>query len=281
MARIPPALIGTAAPILAEAYTHAELNSLFLAAGFPGDPPEGNKIHKCQDWMRRANAHLNDPLRAFGHLLAEFLDSDAEIAYAPLQEARVADRERLKQAIQREGLSYQRGGAFFGSALTGPSRSLGDRLQREGVPALELEYQRAYAQIEHDPPAALTAACAILEATCKAYLTSHGQALPSKQVLSALWQATAAHLGLSPKDVADLDLKQILSGLSSIATGVAALRTHKGSAHGHFEAPVHPSGRTYRLLPRHVRLAVHAAHTMALFVLETWEAKRVSVEQDD
>ena len=39
MAKIPPALIGTLAPILANAYTHAQLNSLFLAHGFPGVSP--------------------------------------------------------------------------------------------------------------------------------------------------------------------------------------------------------------------------------------------------
>jgi hypothetical protein len=43
MTQIPPALIGTTAPILDTHYTHAELNALFMQAGFPGDPPEGNK----------------------------------------------------------------------------------------------------------------------------------------------------------------------------------------------------------------------------------------------
>ena len=66
-------------------------------------------------------------------------------------------------------------------------------------------------------------------------------------------------------------MKQILSGLSSIAVGVAALRTHKGSAHGHIDAG---PAKNYRLESRHARLAVHAAHTMALFVLETWEARK-------
>jgi hypothetical protein len=86
--------------------------------------------------------------------------------------------------------------------------------------------------------------------------------MPSKQVLGSLWPVVATHLGLSPKDVADEDLKQILSGLYSISSGVAALRTHEGSAHGR------GGKKIYRLAPRHSRLAVHAAHTMTLFVLE-------------
>jgi hypothetical protein len=36
-------------PDLAEAYTHAQLNALFMAAEFSGDAPEGNKIEKCRN----------------------------------------------------------------------------------------------------------------------------------------------------------------------------------------------------------------------------------------
>ena len=44
------------------------------------------------------------------------------------------------------------------------------------------------------------------------------------------------------------------------------LRTHASSAHG-------AGRRRYNIEPRHARLAVHAAHTIGLFVLESW-AKR-------
>jgi hypothetical protein len=77
-------------------------------------------------------------------------------------------------------------------------------------------------------------------------------------------------LGLSPKDIADDDLKRILQGLYSLADGIAALRTHEGSAHGR------SSKARYRLRARHARLAVHAAHTMALFVLETHDERSAS-----
>src|SRR6266496_2322562 len=74
MAQIPPALIGTTGPILDAHYTHAELNSLFMQAGFPGDPPEGNKTQKCLSWLRRANAECAEPLSLFGTLIAEMMD---------------------------------------------------------------------------------------------------------------------------------------------------------------------------------------------------------------
>ena len=262
MTLIPPSVIGTASPILADAYTHAQLNALFMSVGFPGDAPEGNKIEKCRNWLRRANNECQDPLAMFGQLIAEYMDTD--------NEPWGAAAEKIRTALAKEGLSYSCScsGFIHGAALSGPSRSLAERIKSEGVQAIEIEYERAYRSIESDPGAAVTAACAILESVCKCYLEAEGQELPGKQVLGTLWPHVAQHLGLSPKQVADNDLKRILQGLYSIGDGVAALRTHQGSAHGQSEH------KTYRLARRHARLAVHAAHTMAMFVLETWDERR-------
>jgi hypothetical protein len=72
------------------------------------------------------------------------------------------------------------------------------------------------------------------------------------------------HIGLSPAAYQS-DLQQIMTGMFSVTHGVAALRTHVGSAHGHDD-------KTEPVYPRHARLAVNAAHTLTLFILETWEA---------
>lgn len=277
--KIPPSLIGTCAPLLADRYTHPRLNSLFMSVGFTGEPPEGNKEDKVTTWLRRANVEDVDALRMFGLLIAEYMDTEpsavARPSWLPEPAPGAPDpREAVHEAFRREGLTYRRGGHIDNGVLSRPSKSLAERLEKEGVRAVEVEYDRAYAQVESDPPAAVTAACAILESICKTYLEKEGQPLPSRQVLATLWSATSTHLGLHPKDVADDDLKRILSGLTSIADGVAALRTHRGSAHGHAD-----EGRTvplYRIAPRHARLAVHAAHTTAMFILETWEARRIS-----
>ena len=172
--RIPPSVIGVAATILADAYTHSQLNALFLSAGFPGDPPPGNKVDKCIGWLRQANNEFADPLVRFGRLIAEFMDQPPPTSwFEPEQEpdeSWTRPRETIRRALAEEGLSYQRGGAILGSALTGPSRSLQERLAEEGIPAIEREYQRAYENVERDPGAAVTAGCAILEAVCKSYL---------------------------------------------------------------------------------------------------------------
>jgi Abortive infection C-terminus len=233
MTQIPPALIGTTAPILDTHYTHAELNALFMQAGFPGDPPEGNKIQKCLSWMRRANGESPDPLRLFGILIAELMDGEPT-QWRLEQYAKDGDaREKIQIVLGKEQMNYQRGGHIIGANLMGPSKTLSELLKADGLSAVEVEYQRAYATIGTDPGSAITASCAILEAVCKHYLETENVPLPSKQTIGPLWSEVAGHLGLSPAQMSDDDLKKILSGLFSIASGVGALRTHEGSAHGH------------------------------------------------
>lgn len=123
---------------------------------------------------------------------------------------------------------------------------------------------RALATVERDPPSAVTAACSIIESLCKVYIEDNGLILPSDQSIKPLWRTVQLHLGLGPQSVQTDDMRQILGGLASIVNGVGDLRTHAGSAHGRGHQGI-------QLEPKHARLAVHAAHTVVGFVLETWE----------
>ncbi|MCY1460920.1 hypothetical protein D9M71_785200 [compost metagenome] len=62
------------------------------------------------------------------------------------------------------------------------------------------------------------------------------------------------------------DLQEIVSGIMATVNGIGALRTHASSAHGAGKKP-------YNIKPRHAKLAIHSAHTIAAFVLETWDEK--------
>jgi hypothetical protein len=106
MTQIPPALIGTAGPILDAHYTHAELNALFMQAGFPGDPPQGNKTHKCLSWMRRANAECSDPLMLFGVLIAELMDGEALMKIQLLRASKIV--KEIEFAATMAPLDIQR-----------------------------------------------------------------------------------------------------------------------------------------------------------------------------
>ncbi len=133
------------------------------------------------------------------------------------------------------------------------------------------DLERATRNAEDDPEDAVTAACATLEAVCRSILVELGQDLPAKKDVSALVRAVQDPLGLSPgrTDLPDLvagDIRKILSGLTTATEGIGALRTHGGDAHGRERGH-------RRIDPRIARLAIHAASTVALFLIETWERK--------
>lgn len=56
-------------------YSHSKLDTLFGSNGFPGDPPVGNCVTKCQEWLRRINDTPDcDPLDLLGRVLVEFMN---------------------------------------------------------------------------------------------------------------------------------------------------------------------------------------------------------------
>ncbi|MCU1326933.1 MAG: hypothetical protein JWN34_2303 [Bryobacterales bacterium] len=72
------------------------------------------------------------------------------------------------------------------------------------------KFRRSLAHVESDPPAAITAACAILEALFKIYIEDHeGLAMPSDQSVKPLWKTASKHLGLDPAAVQDDDIRKI------------------------------------------------------------------------
>jgi hypothetical protein len=174
-------------------------------------------------------------------------------------------RGQMTRALANHGLSYGIGGSIIGGTTGTPSRSLDGMIQDRDLPAVGAEFDRALATLERDPPAAVTAACAIVESLCKVYIAENHLTLPTEQSIRPLWKIVQEHLGLGPRSAATADLRQILGGLATVLNGVGDLRTHAGTAHGrgHEKFPVEP---------RHARLAVHAAHTLVNFVLETWPA---------
>lgn len=134
------------------------------------------------------------------------------------------------------------------------------------------EIDRALRNAEHDPEDAVTAACSTLEAVCRSILVELDLPIPDKKDIAGLVRAVQEPLSLSPgrsdlpKEIAE-DVRQILSGLTTAARGIGALRTHGGDAHGR------ERGRR-SVDARIARLAIHAASTVALFFIETWERQQ-------
>jgi len=244
-------------------YHHRTLETLFYEAGAAGEVPEGNCVTKCQSWLKRMHADVADPTGVLGKVLEDFMEVDR--SYDGRQET---GRKRITDALARFGLSYHRGGLILGAAAALPTKSLTEVLGNRDLAAVDKEFERALANIESDPPAAITAACSILESLFKVYIEdTDGIDMPSDQSLKPLWRAASKHLGLDPASIEDEDVKKILSGLNSVVDGIGSLRTHTGSAHGRGRRP-------YRLQARHARLAIHASHTLVGFFIETWDERR-------
>lgn len=136
---------------------------------------------------------------------------------------------------------------------------------------VQIEIARALPSIQEDPEDAVTAACSLIEAVCRSILLELGQPLPSKKDIDGLLKAVQEPIGLSPGRTdlpieIEQDVRQILGGLTSVAKGIGALRTHGGDAHGREKG-------FRRIDPRIARLALNSASSIALFLIETWERK--------
>ena len=264
--QIPVAIIGTLSELMPDAESHASLDRLFMYAEAPGDPPVGSKPVKVQEWLRRVNRDESVvPLRILGRLIEGYMEADCDES-GVRGELNRSRKTKLESVLARVELRYVRGGTIV-TGLGSASRTLEDLIRGRSMAALDEEFARAMRNVESSPREAVSAACNILESVCKVYISDEHLELPAKQDLQGVWGVLRKHLGFDASVIEDQDLKQIISGLLGIVSGIGALRTHASSAHGR--------GRVaYRLEPRHARLAIHAAHTVVAFVLESWDRKK-------
>lgn len=145
---------------------------------------------------------------------------------------------------------------------------LQSRLGSSDYQSVQDELERALAAVDSDPADAVTAACSMVESVCKSILDQMGKPYPSRQEVSRLSSEITKHLDLSPAgDDINNDMKRMLSGLASIATGIGALRTHAGDAHGRGLTSI-------QIEPVAARLAINTAATLAAFYIEAWSLQQ-------
>jgi hypothetical protein len=253
--RLPPPLIHTVADVLSiHHYSHSKITTLFVSCGAPEQSVGGNLIERMTAWLKESE----NPFALLGCVLENYMELDTQ------NPEWLKGRERLTTTLAKYGFAYERGGHIVGGATGAPSRSLDSIIRNRDLPAVRDEFDRALDSVERDPPAALTAACAIVESLCKVYITENNLTLPSDLSIRPLWKIVQEHLGLGPRTAVTDDMRQILGGLATVLNGDGDFRTHAGSAHGR-------GNDALTIESRHARLAVHAAHTLVNFVLETWK----------
>lgn len=91
------------------------------------------------------------------------------------------------------------------------------------------EISEMTAALESNPARAISKAKNMLETCCKTILDDKGRNVPQDVDLPTLVKETKKELKQSS---ANPDIKQILGGISGVATGIAKLRNHYGEGHG-------------------------------------------------
>ena len=127
--------------------------------------------------------------------------------------------------------------------------------------------------IERDPHVAIGTAKEMVETICKTILDDLDVAPDSSWDLGRLVRETSSLLALTPESISPNapvanTIKRLLGNLAQVTTGLAELRNSYGTGHGRALG-------TAGLNARHARLAVGSASTLAFFLYETHEARRV------
>lgn len=148
-----------------------------------------------------------------------------------------------------------------------PARMISDALQKFDAEHVHAAWSKALERSRTDSEGAITSARTLIESVCKHILDDSQEAYGKNPDLPELYALAAKRLRLSPTQHSEKTFRQILQGCSSVVDGLGALRNRLGDAHGQGKGGIRPASR-------HAELAVNLAGAMALFLVETWEARR-------
>ncbi|MCC7420978.1 MAG: abortive infection family protein [Planctomycetaceae bacterium] len=130
---------------------------------------------------------------------------------------------------------------------------------------------RLEAAIDSDPDLAIGTAKEFVETVCKTILDERKVAFDTTADFPKLVRAALKELKLVPDELpesakASDSVRLILNNLASVSNGMAELRNRMGTGHGR-----HATTKVAH--PRHARLAVGAAVTLAVFLFETHQER--------
>lgn len=126
------------------------------------------------------------------------------------------------------------------------------------------EWEKALKRKSSDPEGAITTSRTLLETVCKQILDELEVCYNEKADLPILYKLTSRQINLAPDQHTEQIFKQILSGCSSIVSGLGSLRNKISDAHGKKMNSIKPS-------ERHAELSVNIAGTMTIFLYETFK----------
>lgn len=136
-----------------------------------------------------------------------------------------------------------------------------------GTDYISQQITRLRLSVDSDPELAIGQAKEFVETVCKTILGECSVSSKGADDFPKLVKATIKELKLAPDDIPDhakasKTIKVLLSNLGTVSQGLAELRNPYGSGHG-------KDAKHSGLLPRHARLAVGSAVTLATFLHDT------------
>ncbi|BAU67170.1 hypothetical protein STA3757_45800 [Stanieria sp. NIES-3757] len=163
-------------------------------------------------------------------------------------------------------------GRFIGTSVAPGIQSAKEVFSGTDVGYISQQITRMETAINQDPELAIGTAKELVETCCKSILHECNISFSKSDDLPKLVKNTVQQLELTPDNIPDKakasdTIKRLLSNLASITQGVAELRNHYGTGHGKLSA-------NKGLQPRHAKLAVGAASTLAVFLTETHRVKK-------
>ena len=248
-------------------WTLAEIRTEFDNEGFSANLdfiPEvtGQRRQLVEQIYRGIN--FGDP-RHVARLLEVY-----QTVVAQLRNAAPAAVDALLDHLHRDGIQTDGPSFQMPTGVHSPLQPLSAVAAIFTADHLHTQIARINSAIDSDPALAIGTAKELVETTCKTILSDLGENAGTLD-LGDLVKAACKHLKLLPDNVpneakgADA-IKKTLRSLSATVAGLGEMRNYYGSGHGQ-------DGRARGLAPRHARLAVGAASTLALFLFETHEAR--------
>lgn len=246
--------------------THAHLDDFFGAIGIEvaNAPSIDKKVRATVQRLNSSRAEHKDLIRVIEQLV------DPRNHPSSRNEPTV---DYLNAVLRADGYEVSSIGDRYRLVATGLNTvaavALTEKADILDLAAVRADFERAVSETDRDPSDAITSACSTVESVCKCILDEMGKPHPTNKDIKGLVGEVAKHLHLSPgrDDLPkewEQDIRTILSGLFNVISGIGSLRTHAGDAHGRGKKPVPADARI-------ARLAVHAASTVSLFYIETWQ----------
>jgi hypothetical protein len=193
----------------------------------------------------------------------------------PFWGSKDADAERelalLIRLLKRDGFAYS-DGRITAVAHNPTIEELAETASGFDSKILRQQIDRIRNAIDGDPDLAIGTAKELVETTCKTIIADYGLTADSGWDITRLVKEARGVLKLVPEDIPDSakgaeTIKRMLSSLGQISQGIAELRNLYGTGHG-------KDGQFKGLGPRHARLVVGCATTLATFLFETHESRK-------